>query len=420
MKILYVIGAFGPRYLANEINRELVQEWSGRGHTCLIYAGVTPAELEGDPVSYWDGHVMVYRQLCEPRGRHRLTAGLGRALFRYPRFLPLLGGLRRLLAHDPDIDVIHVEAVYPLGTMAALAAIGHRAVLVPSIQGGDLIDYPGYGYARFPLLRHLIRWTFRRATLVRANSPLMAQRAGALGCAAAKLREVPVNIGDRFFLEKAPLAERRAEARADVRRRLGLEPEGPLVLSTGRLLPLKGFHDLVAATAILARQHPKVRVLIAGPNFVDPRLGDQRRALQESIERLGVQDQVRLLGTLEHESEMPAYLAAADFVVAAAHIEGMNKVVPEAGSQGTPAIVSRTTGVASSVESWAAGLVVEPRDVPALAEAMIRMIADPMERERMGRNALEMSRRFRVSVVAEQLIDLYSSALERVGSEGRS
>lgn len=410
MKILYAIGAYGPRYLANEIHRELVMEFSRHGHTSLVYAGVSPEELDGDPSSYQDGPVWVHRQLCDSRGRHRIAAEVGRRLLHYPRFLPLLSGLRGLLARHPDVDVIHADAVYPMAAIAALAAMGHRAAIVPSIQGGDLIDYPGYGYGRFRLTRQLIHWTFRRAAIVRCISPVMAERARALGCSAEKLWEIVLNIGDRFFGEDPPLAERRARARALVGERLGLDPGCPLVLSTGRLLPLKGFHDLVAATAIVARDCPEVRVIIAGPNFIDPDGGDQQEALSLSSVRHGVRAQVRLLRTLDYETETPLYLAAADFVVAVAHIEGMNRFVPEAGSQGTPSIVSKTTGVAPFVARSEAGLVVEPRDVPALAQAMRRLIRAPQERSRYGRNALELSRDFRSAVVAGQLLRLYESA----------
>jgi phosphatidyl-myo-inositol dimannoside synthase len=413
MKILYAIGAFGPRYLANEMNRDLVQEFARRGHSCLVYAAVTPEALQGEPVSYSDGPVLVCRQVCDVRGLQRIPAEIGGRLFQHPRFLQLLVGLRRLLASHPDVDVIHAEAAYPMGTIAAIAGIGHRALLVPSIQGGDLIDYPGYGYGRFRSLRPLIRWTFRRSALVRANSQLMAKRARALGCEARKLHEVAVNIADRFFRADPPIDARRRAARGEVWGRHMLPPGAPLVVSTGRLLPLKGFQDLVAASAQLARSRPDLRVIIAGPDFVDSRSGDQRKALREDIARLGVREQVLLLDTLEYETELPVYLAAADFVVAAAHIEGMNKVVPEAGSQGTPAIVTRTTGVASVVEDLDAGLIVEARDISGLAAAMERLIASPRERDRLGQNARRMSERFRASAVAEQLLDLYEETLAR-------
>ncbi len=410
MKILYVVGAYGQRYLANEIHRELVQEYSRRGHRCIVYAGVTPDELGDEPVSYQDGAVEVRRQLCDTRGRHRLAAELGRRVLHYPRFLPLLQGLRALLAEHPDIDVIHADAVYPIGAIVAMAALGHPAAVVPSIHGGDLINYPGYGYGRFPLTRQLIRWTFGRSTLVRVNSQLMAVEARALGCEPAKLRPILVNIGDRFFAETVPLATRRAAARALVCERHGFDPAAPLLVSTGRLLPLKGFHDLVAAVKLVVQAAPGLRLVIAGPNFVDPVDGDQRAALHRAIAAHGLQQHIHLRDSLHYESEMARYLAAADLMVAVAHIEGLNRVVAEAGSQGTPSIVSTMTGVAPLVAQLDAGVVVPPRDPAALAAALARLLDSGSTLARHAANARRLAQRFRSVVVADELLTLYTAA----------
>ena len=408
MKILYVVGAYGRQYIANEIHRELVYEFSRRGHTCIVYAGVTPGELGGEPVSYQDGPVAVRRRLCHTQGRYRVVAEVGRRLFRYPRFLPLWVGLRQLLSQHPDIDVIHADAVYPIGAIVALAAVGHQAAVIPSIHGGDLIDYPGYGYGRYRFTRALIRWTFKQSALVRANSQLMAVRARALGCDARKLRHILVNIGDRFFTEEMDLTKRRAEARAFVCATHGLDPRAPLLLSTGRLLPLKGTHDVIAAMHTVAQTCPEIRLLIAGPNIVDQDLGDQRASLQQAIIDHGVHAQVQIRDGLDYETELLPYLAAADLLVAAAHIEGLNRVVAEAGSQGTPAIVSTTTGIAPLVMRLGAGLVVKPYLPAELADAILGLVRAPWELVTHGERARRLSQHFRSAVIADALLELYA------------
>lgn len=413
MKILYVIGAYGPHYIANEIHRELLLEFSQCGHRCIVFAGVTPGELHGEAVSYPDGPVDVQRQLCDTRGKDYLAAELGRRLFHYPRFLPLLRGLRRLLAAHPDIDVIHADAVYPIGAIVALAARKHRAAIIPSIHGGDLISYPGYGYGRYRSARQLIRWTFDRSVAVRVNSPLMAARAQELGCPARKLQHILVNIGDRFFEhDDMLLSERRARAHAAVCAAHGFDSAAPLLLSTGRLLPLKGFQDLLEAVARLKQTRPELRLIIAGPNFVDPRLGDQRTALLDTIAALGITEQVVLRESLQHETEMPQYLLAADLLLAVARIEGMNRVVAEAGTMGTPAIVSEMTGIAPTVAQDQAGIVVPPSDPPAIAAAIERMLAAPELRAQYSLRARRLAERFRSSTIADQLLDLYCAGLQ--------
>lgn len=416
MNILYIVGAYGQRYIANEIHRQLVQEFARRGHRCIVYAGVTPDERGDDPVSYSDGAIEVRRQLIDTRGRHKPAAEIGRRVFRYPRFLPLLSGLRDLLRDHPEIDVVHADALYPIGTLAAMALRGHRAALVPSIHGGDLIDYPGYGYGRFRSTRRLIRWTFDRSALVRVNSPLMAERAVALGCDPARLRPILVNIGDRFFEHDQPLDAFRDRARAEVATCHGFDPAAPLLVSTGRLLPLKGFHDLIAAMEIVGAARPDARLIIAGPNHVDPDDGDQRAALLRAIETRGLGDRIALRDSLDYEREMQPYLAAADVMVAAAHIEGLNRVVAEAGAQRTPSIVSGMTGVAPLVMRMSAGLVVPPRDPRALAQALLDLLSDDARRTTLGANAQRLAQRFRSTVIADELLDLYAQSQLRAAS----
>jgi glycosyltransferase involved in cell wall biosynthesis len=132
--------------------------------------------------------------------------------------------------------------------------------------------------------------------------------------------------------------------------------------------------------------------------------------LERAIIEHGVQTQVELLGSLDNATEMPHYLAAADLCVAPAHIEGLNRVVAEAAALGTPAIVSTTTGIASLVRACNAGIVVEPRDVDALAAAILHLLEAPGEREAYGARALRLAQRFRTAVVAEALLELYSAA----------
>ncbi len=411
MKILYAVGAYGPRYIANEIHRELVQEFARRGHQVIVYAGVTPGELGAESIAYRDGSILVERTLIDARGRDRIATEISRRLFHYPRFLPLLRGLRRLLRRYPDIDVIHADAVYPIGALVALAAATHRAAIVPSIHGGDLIAYPGYGYGRFAVARRLTQYVWERSALVRVNSPLMAARARELGCPPSKLRHVLVNIGDRFFDDSRPLLQRRLDARAIVARQHHLDRDAPLLLGTGRLLPLKGFHDLIAAMRLLRDSQPAARVIIAGPNFIDPRDGDQRESLQRAIATQGLDDCVILRDSLRYESEMALYLAAADLLVAPAHIEGLNRVVAEAGSQGTPSIVTDCTGIAPLVMSHGAGAVIPTRDPATLAAAIERLLGLTTHGQAAA-GAQRLAQRFRSAVIADQLLTLYTDAHE--------
>src|SRR5438105_4497852 len=104
-------------------------------------------------------------------------------------------------------------------------------------------------------------------------------------------------------------ADVRLARRAEV---LG-ELAGPLILSVGRVEPVKGFDDMIAAFRALASQHPQAVLAIAGD-------GSMRRALEVQARRAGLESRVRLLG---ERSDVPALLAAADLFVMSSYSEGL-------------------------------------------------------------------------------------------------
>ena len=238
----------------------------------------------------------------------------------------------------------------------------------------------------------------------------MARRAVELGCEPGKLRQVLVNIGDRFYRSSLPLEQWRAQARAEVAARHSFDPAAPLLLGTGRLLRLKGFHDLVAAMSTISRAWPEARLLLAGPNDVDPVDGDQRASLHRAIDAAGLHERVLLRDGLHYETEMQLYLAAADLLLAPAHIEGLNRVTAEAGAQGTPSLVSESTGIAPLVRRLASGVVVQPRQPDAIACEVVRLLGDVPAREKLAGGARRLAQRFRSVVVADELLQVYAEA----------
>lgn len=409
MKILYFVGAYGRRYEANEIHYELGREFVRHGHTCIVFAPTTRRELGDRPPAYRDGEVEVEHGVVDDTRARRLLERLSRRLFHYPYFLATLLDLRRFLSRHPDAAVIHADMAYPMGAIAALA--GGKLPLVISVHGGDLIGRPDYGYGRFAEARLLTRWAFRRASLVRVNSPLMAELAQERGCPREKIRQLLVNIGDRFWeAGRGDLASYRRMARSQVLRTLGLPEETFLLLSLGRLIPLKGVEEVVRATAQIASALPQAHTLIAGPSRRVPGYGDYEAYLKRLTRELHLEERVTFLGPLGYEEQVPLYLAAADLFLSPSHIEGLNRVVAEAGALGTPSVVSWGTGVAPLVEEMGAGLVVPAKDVDALAAAVIRLGREGRLREEMAGRARRMAERFRSSEVAQGLLAIYEEA----------
>ena len=128
-------------------------------------------------------------------------------------------------------------------------------------------------------------------------------------------------------------------------------PEGceQLVVAARRLVPRMGLQDLVAAMAVL----PKVACVILGD-------GPQRGELQKEIERLHLNDRVRLAGRVTDE-DLQSWYSGADLVtVPSLALEGFGLITLEALACGTPVVVRPVGGLAEAVQGFEAGWGVLP------------------------------------------------------------
>lgn len=198
--------------------------------------------------------------------------------------------------------------------------------------------------------------------------------------------------------------------RDEARRRLGLRPEQPVVLTTGRLVDQKGHRYLVDCVPDLVAEVPDAAVVVIGGGTLQDPLA--RRA-----ESLGVADTVRLVG---HREDARALLDAADVYVLPSVAEAMPLALLEAMDAGLPAVGTGIIGTSEVLEDGVTGLLVPPRDPRALGAALLELLGDPALRRRFGSAArLRFRSRFTAERMAEQTLRVYDEALVAVGTQRR-
>jgi glycosyltransferase involved in cell wall biosynthesis len=143
----------------------------------------------------------------------------------------------------------------------------------------------------------------------------------------------------------------------------------PLFVGAGRLVPRKGIDLLIRALAVYRRRFGPCVLWVIGD-------GSERESLVQLSRRLGVEDAVIFLGTVDHQALKGAFQACQAFVFPTLQ-DFTGRVVVEALSAGAPVVASPMTGaVGTIVHDGVNGIVVDPRDASALAEAM-HQAADP-------------------------------------------
>lgn len=167
---------------------------------------------------------------------------------------------------------------------------------------------------------------------------------------------------------------------------------GPVkIFCCGRLHVVKGHQVLIDAAAQLKQRGVEVEIKIAGQ---DENQGEgYKRVLDEQIERLGLADQVCLLGAIDELEVKQNILDAHMFVLASMH-EPLGVAYMEAMSCEVPTIGTDAGGVRELIDNGEDGILVPPNDADALANA-IQAVAEDSDR------ALELGKKGRAKIVSK-------------------
>jgi glycosyltransferase involved in cell wall biosynthesis len=187
-----------------------------------------------------------------------------------------------------------------------------------------------------------------------------------------------------------------------LRQELGIAPGTPVIGTAGRLAHQKGLEFLVQAAEMLRPRFPDLKILIVGE-------GSEQAALQEMVDRAGLQENVRLLGL---RMDIPDLLALFDIYALPSRWEGLPMAILEAMAAGLPIVGSAVGGVPTAVREGVNGFLVEPEDAASLAGALERLLNDPNLRRRMGEAG---RKRYEASFTARQMTRRYEKLYLREG-----
>ena len=158
--------------------------------------------------------------------------------------------------------------------------------------------------------------------------------------------------------------------RAQARRQLGLDAEAPVFLFFGFVRRYKGLHVLLEAMPQVLERQPDARLVVAGEFYAD------EAALRAQAAPLG--DAVRFDARYIPDDRIALYFSAADAVVQPYVSATQSGVAQIAFHFGRPVITTDVGGLAEVVPDGEAGLVVPPEDPGALADALVRFVADDL------------------------------------------
>jgi glycosyltransferase involved in cell wall biosynthesis len=294
-----------------------------------------------------------------------------------------LGSVRQWLATEGrDADIVNTHSSTDSWLAAlALRALRHRAALIRTRHVSAPVGRDPATY-----------WLYRRATrhIVTAGEAIREQLHRVNGYPLDAMTSVPTGVDLARFAPRDAVAARAA---------LGLR-ERPALGIVATLRSWKGHALLLDAFARLAPRHPEWQLLIVGD-------GPQRANLERRIADEGLADSVFPVGNQE---DVPAWLAALDlFVLPSYANEGVPQSVMQAMACGRPVVSTHTGGIGEAVVDGETGILVPPKDVPALATALDRLMSDAELRDRYGAASAARARaRFGLELMLDRMRGVFA------------
>jgi glycosyltransferase involved in cell wall biosynthesis len=293
----------------------------------------------------------------------------------------LLNAFRKQSKHVPFVQTVH-------GVLADEYA---QAVL----RGSMSVKARLANFFMWQLARHEGE-AARKATLVVTISKYSVKKIHQYyNVDAAKIRIVPNGVDTERFRPEGNCSE--------TRQRIGAA-ERQVVLFVGRLIPRKGLIYLVeAAKQVMKERRDALFVLVGN--------GPLRNSLEADVAAAGLAGNFLFLGDVSEKTLTELYHCCTVFALPSIQ-EGQGIVLLEAQASGKPVVAFNVSGVAEAVRNGETGLLVKTADSVAMAEALLKLLADRALREKMGlAGRAFVCRELSWDVTAKKLLSVYREAI---------
>lgn len=278
-------------------------------------------------------------------------------------------------------DIIHAHDPHGVA-MAAMALSMSTQPAKPPLVASRRVDFRMQGNS-------LSRWKYRQVDCFICASDAIRQILLADGV--PPLRAVTVHEGiDLSRVDAAPPANLHAE--------LWLPHHAPLIGNVAALVPHKGQRHLIESAALVVRQVPDARFVVAGE-------GELRPVLERAIRDHHLEKHVLLLG---FRPDVLSLHKAFDIFAMSSITEGLGTSLLDAMASGKPVVATAAGGIPEVVVDGETGFLVPPRDHEAMANSLVTLLKDEQLRQRMGRAGLVRARRkFSADRMVQQTLRVY-------------
>ena len=374
----------------------LARALTERGHEVHVIC-----QAIGKPADYMAGEIFVHRVGTNPK---RYSA-MARVNYSYHAWIKLREVIRAYV-----IDI--VEATY-WGADAILYSLKKRTPLVVRIDvsASDILRTRNYSGIKellsLKVLSRLEALSTKRADQVIAISQDLYNRA---------IDELHIDPKKVDVVHHGVDTSRYRCVVSDVRDRLDIPRQSPLVLFVGRLEARKGVHVLRDAIPEILRSMPMTRFLLVGRDTnTSPNGGSVKSHLIEEAKGRGFADNLVFIEFLSPDELIELYSACDVFLLPSLQ-EGFSMVILEALACGKPIVATSAGGASDIGLTPPSGIMVPPNNASELAQAILDLLSlNEEDRKLVARKNRELvESRFSIDAWVDDVIKVYEKALTKV------
>jgi len=311
-----------------------------------------------------------------------LPGGLGLPTAGAFLFARIVGRVRELHRIRP-ISLIHAHAPLPCGHAAMLLSAEMGLPYVVSVHGLDAFSTEQVRGRAGEWCRRISQRVYRSARRVVCISEHVREQVLEGTGSNCRTSVVYNGVDPELF---SPARE--------------ISSGGPIVLSVGNLIPIKGHESLIRAVAAIGSEFPGLTLEIIG-------LGPERSRLQALAQQLEIGSRVRFLGHQSRQAVAEAMRRCTVFALPSRY-EGLGCVYLEAMCVGKPVVGCRGQGIAEIIQHGSNGFLVGPDNERELALALAMLVRDAPRRRSLGAAARDtIMERLTLACQAESLARIY-------------
>jgi glycosyltransferase involved in cell wall biosynthesis len=272
------------------------------------------------------------------------------------------------------------------------------------LQAVRLLRLPYIQHVRNPVRPPLGQYGFRIATRIVTNSDAVG----------TELRADRRFAGKTLTIHNA-VDLSRYESHEDRRRELGAG-DRPIVGFVGQLVARKGVTTAIRAMPLILGRIPNALLVIVGCS--PPNEGEYESECRMLVKNLDLESAVRFVG---YRRDIPAWMRTFTVFALPTRSEPFGKVVIEAMAASRPVVVTNVGGIPEIVSDPGLGTLVPPDEPQALAEGILRYLADSALQKTVGERAARHARsKFALGSMIARIEDVYRAVLLQTPPTGAS